>query len=212
MTRFTRALLAGLALLGGCGVSIGPKEIPEVTYYHLTMSEPASAPVRYDLVLAVRPFSQEPALDRDGIRYRESDVEGGYYRSHQWAEPVYSMVRGALQADLAGSGMFKQVVLLDQSGYADVMLAGEVIRFEEEDRPDGWFGVVEVAVDILRRDDSETGEEGGDRVVLSRRYRGEARAEGSAVSDVVRALSRALAGVLGDLREDLVTVLGEEER
>jgi len=210
-TLLVAALVA--MLFAGCGVTVGPREPPEVTFYHLDLPDPLPAGTRLDLDLVVMPFSQAVALDRDGIRYRTSDVEGGYWKNQRWAEPVESMVRGAVERDLDRSGMFRRVLLLDQAGYAHAVLTGDVLRCDEEDRGDGWYAVLEIDFDVVRM--AEPGAAAGteDRVVLSRRYRGEMRAADQTAPEVVRALSRALSAVLVDLRRDLATaVVGEPER
>jgi uncharacterized lipoprotein YmbA len=202
--------VVGLACLAGCGISLGPKELPPTVYYHLDLPEPLPASRRIDLDIVLTPFSQAAALERDGIRYRTSDVEGGYWLNHRWGEPVGDMVRDAVQTDLRRSGLFRRVLILDQAGYSHVLLTGDVIRWEEEDREDGWYAVVEVDFALVMRaaPDSLVGVE--DRVVLSRRYRRDARAAAPDVAEVVRALSSALSGILADLRKDLETVIGEE--
>jgi ABC-type uncharacterized transport system auxiliary subunit len=205
----------GLALLfgcgiGGCGISVGPKELPLTTYYHLDMPDPLPAGRRIELDLAVLPFSESAALERDGIRYRSSDVEGGYWQHHRWAAPVADMARGAVQMDLDRSGQFRRVLLVDQSGYAEALLTGEVLRWEEEDREDGWYAVVEIHFDLVLRAarDSMVGVE--DRVILSRRFARAERAADRTVPEVVRALSRALSGLIADLRIELATVTAKE--
>jgi ABC-type uncharacterized transport system auxiliary subunit len=141
-----------LVAVAGCGVTVGPSdEIPRITYYHVTVEAPAPSGSKIDASVAVRSFSQDTALDREGIRYRLNDVEGGYFTNHRWAEPVASMLRSAVQKDLENSGAFERVLLLDDSGYADATVVGEVSRFGEEDRDGRWFAVVEVTIVPRRR-------------------------------------------------------------
>jgi ABC-type uncharacterized transport system auxiliary subunit len=196
------------AVSGGCGISVGPGKAPDITYYHLALPAPKPATRGFDLDLAILPFSQVPALDRDGIRYRLNDVEGGYWSLDRWAEPVSSMVRVATHTELEGSGLFRRVVITESSAYAQAVLAGDVVRFGEEDRTDGWYAVVAVDYDLIVR---ARGEEEEDRVLLGRRYERSVRAADRSVPAVVRALSKGLSEILGDLGEDLVELLEEDE-
>ena len=81
-----------------------------------------------DIDVVVMPFGQSSHLERDGIRYRTSDVEGGYWRNHLWPEPVGDMVRNAVQTEFARSGMFSRVLLIDEAGYAHAHVTGDVVR------------------------------------------------------------------------------------
>ncbi len=194
--------MAGLLSMA-CGLSVGPQARPDITYYHLSIPapEPVAEPLPIDV--AVAPFAQDSVLDRDGIIYKKSDVEGGFWLNHRWAQSVESMVRGAVQRDLRESEQFRRVVLIDESGYADVLIVGEVLRFDEQDQGDGWFAVVEIGFDVIRQNVDGS----GDRIVLSRRYRREERAAENSVPEVVRALSRATGQVLVEFRADLMEVL-----
>ncbi|MEN8151872.1 MAG: ABC-type transport auxiliary lipoprotein family protein [Planctomycetota bacterium] len=202
MTRFV--VCAGLMALASCGVSVGPQERPELTYYHLSIPapEPSSRPMDVDVV--VMPFSQSSALDRDGVRYRKSDVEGGFWENHLWVEPVESMLRCQAQQYFVRSGRFRRVVLLEDAGYAGVLIMGEVVRFDEEDRDGGWIAVAEIDFDVVRR--CVTADE-RDCVVLSRTYRCEEPVAEKSVPEIVRALSRATESILAELGEDIGEVL-----
>jgi len=201
----------GFVLLAGCGITVGPKELPETTFYHLDLDDPLPAARRLDIDVVVMPFSQSSHLERDGIRYRTSDVEGGYWRNHLWPEPVGDMVRGAVQTEFARSGMFSRVLLIDEAGYAHAHVTGDVVRWGEEDRADGWYAIVAIDFDVVLKADPNSMVGVEDRVVLSRRYRREERVVEQTVPEVVRALSRALSGLLADLRKDILTVVPKEE-
>lgn len=203
MTRPVVVCAGLLVLVAGCGVSVGPQERPEVTYYHLAVPAPEPTAGSLGIDLALLPFSQSAALDRDGIRFRKSDVEGGYRENHRWAEPVESMLRTALQRDLDRSGLVR-VVLLEEAGHADAIVVAEVLRLDEEEREDGWTAVVEIEIDVVLR---ATGPEDRDRVVLSRCYRAERAAAGEGIADAVRALSSATGALFADFRKDLTEVL-----
>jgi ABC-type uncharacterized transport system auxiliary subunit len=198
----TLAVLALLPLLPCC-LSLGSDDPLEVTQYHLNIRSDVWEGERFDLTLALRPFHAAESLSGDGIRYRVSDVEGGYWSKHEWAESVDNMVRRAVERDLEQSGMFRKVLLLETSGFADVVLDGEIHLFEEEDRGEDWYGVVETSFEAARRVDGE--------VLLHRRYHVAEKSADKTVAGVVRALSVALERVLDELKADLAERLAKEE-
>jgi ABC-type uncharacterized transport system auxiliary subunit len=208
----TALWLLMVVAISGCGVTVGPSgERPTIRYYHLTLDPPPPAAEKLGASIAIRSFAQDTALDREGIRYRKSDVEGGYFSNTRWAEPVASMLRSAMQADLSRSGLFDRVLLLDDSGYADATVVGEVSRFGEEDRDGRWYAVVEVTFDLVSRAEAR-GTQVLSEVLMSRRYHAEEPCTKNEVPEVVRALSRALSRVLAEFRGDLVAALTEGDR
>jgi len=203
MMRIRLFAAAALTATAAACSAIGPTEVVETVYYRVSVDPGPEIAGRTDLTLAVRPFATAEVLDRDGVYYRTSDVEGGYWTSHQWAEPVASMVRDAVEADLEASSMFGRVHILESAGFAGLLLDGEVHRFEEEDREDGWYAVVEVTIELSRA-------AGG--AVYHRRFRADERCESRTVREVVRALGRGLGRILAELRADLEGALVEGGR
>ena len=183
----TAAALTLVVALPGC-MSLGPGAEVKVVYYQLEADlEPGEG--------EPLPFAASDALEREGVRYRSSDVEGGYWSDDRWAEPVPSMVRGLLQRELEVAGMFRRVHLLEGAGFADLLVAGEVHRLGEEDRGADWYAVVELTVEVSRSTDGT--------VLFHRRYREEEPCADRTVREVVRALNRGTSRILAGLRGDL---------
>jgi ABC-type uncharacterized transport system auxiliary subunit len=195
--RATPILFAGLAgalCVAGCGVTVGPSEVPSTFYYDVVVPGGDPGPKVAETV-ALRPFSQSDALDRDGIRYMTSDVESGYWTYHRWAMPVSALVRAALALDLERSGTFSEVLLLDNSQWAEYLVDAEVRQFAS-DETDGWSAVVEITFEVTR---SGTG-----RLVLHRRIREKERCEAENVPAVVKAMGRALRRAFDEFERELV--------
>jgi ABC-type uncharacterized transport system auxiliary subunit len=200
--RIALAVLA-LAVSVGCGVTLGPsRTAPTVIYYDVGLSGDLAPKQRAPIAetVALRPFSQSAALDRDGIRYRTSDVEGGYWSYQRWAQSVDSMVRETAARDIAASGLVGRALLLDNAGRAEYLVDAQVHRFEEVDGKDGWFGLVEITFEVVRASD------GG--IVFHERIRDREKASAENVADVVRALEKALRSVLDEFYEGLAAAVG----
>jgi len=192
------AVLAGLA--PGCGLTVGPSNLPSVAYYEVVLGADRSAKARTPVgsTVVLRPFTQSSALDRDGVRYRTSDVEGGYWTFHRWSEPVESMVRSVLARDLERTGVFDAVVLIDNAGLANYMVDAAVHRFDEVDAADGWSAVVEITFEVVRTSDGV--------LLLHDRIRAKSKSDSNSVPEVVRALGRALESVFDDFYDELARV------
>lgn len=178
----------------GC-FSTGDGQQPE-RYYRVvaTTARSGLAPVPVSVVF--RPFSTDELLDREGILFQTSDVERGYWTTHQWIEPVAGMVRSALQRDLEQSGLFSSVLLFENEPLADIHVVAEIHEFGEVDMPDGWYGVLDITLEANRVD---TGE-----LIWQSRVRHEEKAEKRTVADTVRALGRALGRVSNELQAGII--------
>ncbi len=188
--------LLGLVLsVAGC-LSSGGEEKPR-HYYRVSIprEERALDPVPVSLVL--RPFDVDGLLDREGILYQTSDVDRGYWLLHEWIEPVAGMVRSAIQEDLEASGLFEAVHLLENEPLSDIVVSAEIHEFGELDRPDGWYGVVDMTIEANRV-------KGDGRLVWRSRIRRLEKAEKRTVADTVRALGRALAVVSGEIEAGII--------
>jgi hypothetical protein len=70
-----------------------------------------------------------------------------YYATHRWAAPIEEFVPLAIARGLRSSGAFREVSL---GGNDEPRLEGTILAFEEADREDGWWGVVELDLRIVR--------------------------------------------------------------
>lgn len=190
--RATAILLAVLATISAGCVGLSPEDTALRTHYRIHLEPGPMGRIRSDRTLGMRPFTESGSLAREGIRHQTSDVEGGYFSTHLWSEPVATMVQTAVYADLDTSGLFERVLLLENVGSADFLLDAEVHRFEEVDDVGVWTGLAEITFEVTA---SATGE-----VVLHRRLTARENAAEPTVKETVRALSRALGTILGELR------------
>jgi ABC-type uncharacterized transport system auxiliary subunit len=189
-------LLAALAPgLGSCFSSGGDAE-PD-RYYRVVIERtpPARSPLPFSVVL--RPFHNDEILDREGILHQTSDVERGYWLTHEWLEPVAPMVRSAVQSDLERAGMFEAVHLYENEALADLVVTAEIHEFGEVDGADGWYGTVDITFEVNRVAN------GG--LVWRERVRHRERAEKKNVVETVRALGRALGRASDDLMDGIAT-------
>jgi ABC-type uncharacterized transport system auxiliary subunit len=82
------------------------------------------------VLLGVRPFTAATRY-RERMLYRVSDVEIGFYEYDRWVEPPEEMVTRVITALLHASGLFRQVVTVDQVQLPAWLLSGELVRFDE---------------------------------------------------------------------------------
>ncbi len=187
-------LLLAALLIGGC-FSTGDGEEPD-HYYRVVIESEKGGQSPFSLSVALRPFDTDEILDREGILYQTSDVERGYWSSHQWIEPVAGMVRSAIQGDLEQSGLFEAVYLPDNETLADLVVNAEIHEFGEVDRPDGWYGVVDITFEAVRARDAS--------LVWRSRVRVEEQAAQRTVLETVRALGRALGRATEELKAGII--------
>jgi uncharacterized lipoprotein YmbA len=180
-TMSAMGLLALALLVGGC-FSTSDDEKPE-QFYRVTAKLAPGGDVS-PLSIVLRPFNTDESLGREGVLYRTSDVDCGYWVTHRWIEPVAGMVRSAVQEGLGRSGRFSVVHLYENESLADVAVDAEIHFLGEVDRPDGWYGVLDVTFEATSATDGT--------LLWGQRLTIEEKAATKTVADVARALSRAL--------------------
>jgi ABC-type uncharacterized transport system auxiliary subunit len=187
-------IVALLSLAVGACLSGGKEEEPE-RYYRVAIERTPTPRASLPVSVVLRPFHNDEILDREGILYQTSDVERGYWISHQWSEPVAGMVRSAIQSDLERSGMFRAVHLFENEALADIVVNAEIHEFGEVDGPDGWYGLVDITFEASRLDDGS--------LVWRGRARHREKAAKKNVLETVRALGRALGRASDELMKGL---------
>ena len=189
------ALLVGLILTCGACLS-GGDDVEPNHYYKVVIPRLSAEPDPVPVTVVLRTFNVDELLDREGILYQTTDVERGYWVSHQWIEPVAGMLRSALQQDLVSSGRFAAVYLLENESLADVIVNAQVHEFGEVDARGGWYGVVDVTFAVNRMRDGE--------VIWQKRVRLEEKANERTVVETVRALGRALGRASDELKAGIL--------
>lgn len=98
-------------------------------------------------LLAIRPLEAAQPYKLK-IVYRESDYVLGNYPDVEWAELPRDVVTRALQDALSSSGRFRDVGLAGNLGVPDLILTGQLRRFEEVRAPEGAVALCEVRLEL----------------------------------------------------------------
>jgi len=202
------ALLLAAAAAAGC-VRIGSATTRELRTYDL-LPEPAPgppAPAAGPEVLEVRPFTVDPALDRDELVWRRGAVESGAYEGHRWARPPAEAARAIFADAFARAGVCAVVAAEPAPREPDFVLRAHLARCDEVDAGAAWRGQVEVRVSLARR-------QGGEEL-LRKTYAATEPAARRNPGEVVAALGRALRRVAAEAARDagaaLARARGDEE-
>ena len=124
-------------ILGLAACSAGPPPV----YYRVDykMTTEIDAPEALDLTLAVKPLVAPDPLSRPNILYRTSARTIQNYSNHLWESSPAKIVSDYLVMAFQASGIFERVISSRLPSGADLILQGRLTRFEEVDRPQGWF-------------------------------------------------------------------------
>ena len=183
-----RLALLPLAFAAASRASASPAD----HLYHLATVPLPAAFERAPFSLEVQPFALAAHLQGERLVARVSPVELEYYAGHRWAAPLENILAEAVLQGLREAGLFASVTREGEpSALPDVRLSGFVRAFEEEDRPDGWWGVA--VLDLSLRD------AGTGRVLWSGEVHAERRAAARHPARVVEALRGALGEALGSV-------------
>ena len=97
--------------------------------------------------LGVRPL--EPARPyKQKIVYRESEFELEDYELFEWAEMPRDVVTRALVDALVASRRFKDVGAPEDMALSDVVLTGQLRKFEENQMTDPWTAECEIRLEL----------------------------------------------------------------
>ncbi|MCC7325528.1 MAG: membrane integrity-associated transporter subunit PqiC [Burkholderiales bacterium] len=129
--RLPLLLLATAALLAGC-TALKPPEVVEAT---LHVFEPGMASVRAtvarDLVLEIATPTAAPGFDTARMAYAVRPYELDYFAVNRWADAPARMLRPLLTRALERSGDFRAVVQSADGVAADLRLATEIVRLQQ---------------------------------------------------------------------------------
>ena len=123
-----------LLLLSGCG-GLLPERAPASDTYQLNVSlAPDQTPAgpRLSGVLAVAMPHAAAGYDTVEMAYRKSPHELSYYALSQWVAPPASMVRQAMSATLAASGLFGGVESDPPPVPARYRIYTDLVRLEQD--------------------------------------------------------------------------------
>jgi ABC-type uncharacterized transport system auxiliary subunit len=169
--------LAAVWLLGGCAAT------PELRYYRVEFPPvPRAAAPPLPVTLGIDRLSAPEACQQERIIYRASPYRVQSYGHDRWESPPVEMVEALLLERFAESGRFQRVVPWRREE-VDYRLQARLLRFEEVDEGENWYGVVELTYELL---------DGSGRSLMRETSRQRVRADRKSVEAVVEALSRGL--------------------
>jgi ABC-type uncharacterized transport system auxiliary subunit len=191
------AFAFALALAAGCLGRAAPRD----RYFRLVAQpppRPAGAPLPG--TLAVERLRADALVRGTALLVRDGDGSPELRRRDyaHWVDSPTLLVQRATVDALRAAGVAERVVTSEQSGTADRILEGELLRFEEVRDAGGSRAVVEIEVTLV---DGRRG-----RALLDARYHEEAVAAGDAPDAVARAFAAALSAALAELARDVAAV------
>jgi cholesterol transport system auxiliary component len=132
VVRATWSWLALLVLLGGC-TGLLPTPIPDPNLHVLAAAPVAkTATATRDLVLEVSPPRASPGFDTHRMAYVRKAYELDYFADNRWADTPARMLGPLLTQALEQSGGFRAVVQAPTAVTADVRVATELIRLQQD--------------------------------------------------------------------------------
>jgi ABC-type uncharacterized transport system auxiliary subunit len=189
------AVLAALALLGGCG-----GKIPPTNYYVLDLPAPeAKPPDTLPYTAVVMPFRASEMLLQDRIIFREGPSQVGFYEYHRWAEDPRTTILRSLLNQLTTKGTFQRVVAFEGRTNVDYVIRGRLEQLEEID----YGGSVSVRAKIS----AQLLDANSNRPVWSDTAEATGSVETAEVRAVVQQMSTAVRSAVGELAEGINTHL-----
>jgi uncharacterized lipoprotein YmbA len=178
--RSTPILAATVCALCACASA------PKIDYYTLNM-EPSGGvdPVAN---LSVERFRTTEALARNQIMVVASPTRIEYYATDQWAGSLGELVQQKLEAEFGPS----------VEGRKNLVLSGQVVSFEQVDRPGGLEA--RVKLDITVRD---AGTPRYQPPLFAKSYEATRAVAGSGADAVVADLSRCLERIAAEIAADV---------
>lgn len=149
--RRTGPALVAAALL----FAVSCASIPPTNYYVLGLPrEPgrSSGENKFPYSVSIEPFRSEPTYLRKKIIWRSESNRLGYYSYDRWAALPAEMFAFRLYERACGSNLFRSVSADGSREQTDLTLKGKIIAFGELDTAGGWYGIVEVKVELADRD------------------------------------------------------------
>ncbi len=198
---FVATCLPILALAASGCFSLGGDAPPERSYEVVPPLEVTARPAgRAGRALQVELFSADEALVDTEIVWRRG-LESGAYANHRWTRPPAASAREMIARALTGAGVCEVVASEPPLAQRpDYRLDGHLSRFGEQDREDGWFGVVELTA-VLR--------DGEGRELWRRTYASVIQAEMRNPLGVAAAVAKALLEVSEAVASDVDQAVAE---
>jgi ABC-type uncharacterized transport system auxiliary subunit len=123
--------------------------IPRTHYYTLDMPHIAQTQgTAIPRTLTIQRFRADLVLMDERILYRESPDEVNFYEYHRWASPPADLATNYFIHRLKDSGVYSRVSGYNERAPSDLMLRGQLHRFEEVDRGKEVFASVALELEL----------------------------------------------------------------
>lgn len=126
------------------------------THYYAIDVEPTFEKEENPLPLTVTVNSvRAPSRYQDQMVYRKSKYEMGFYELSEWIEPPAEMLTGAVSDALDASRLFRRVDALGIVSGSDLILLGELNRFDQVVEGEENFAECELLLELIRVENGE---------------------------------------------------------
>lgn len=184
-----------VVFLSACG---GTQFVP-IRHYALEPPLDVERRPGSDLTLAVRPLDYVRFYKLPMV-YRTEGHTVGYLAYDQWAELPRDAVTRALVDTLGDSGLFADVGYAGELALPDLVLGGEIRRFDQARVGDAWTAEFEVRLELRERL--------GNRLYWAETLRASEPLDAHGPEDFAKAMSRAVATVIREAVERMMRDAG----
>ncbi|MFW6324601.1 MAG: ABC-type transport auxiliary lipoprotein family protein [Desulfovibrionales bacterium] len=195
-----------LLLLSPLGCTSLKHPPPDIRYYTFEYASPDLTGTPLPCILEVSPFTIARSFDSTQIVYENGTYTSQMYFYHRWRANPGLLVSDFLLRDLQAVGLFKSIVDGRSGINASHVLEGRINRIMEKDTKEGWFGILDLTITLVRSNDN--GE--SSRVVWQKTYSGKQILERKNPRGLAEALSRILSNISRELILDVHQSLKDE--
>lgn len=181
-----------IALLGTLGACTQP-ELPQDSYYRLSVTPPGPQPVKLKGILEVERFRADGLLSGRPIAFSEGKGRLSEYHYHFWIEPPVDLLQESMVKYLRGANLAVHIVTPELRVSEDFLLTGKIKRLER-DLSNGDKVAVEIEIGLVRRSD--------DKILVLKTYSRQLPQSSGGVHGAVQAMNDALADIYAEFLRD----------
>ncbi|MFC1563118.1 hypothetical protein ACFL4Z_03610 [candidate division KSB1 bacterium] len=122
---------------------------PMTHYYYLDYGISHKDNNKYPYVLGIEEFNSDDIYNRDNIIFREIPYEIQYYIYKRWASYPKTLISEKVLEHLKASALFKSVRHYPDFYNIDYLLRGNIKKFDELDKTDGWYANFSLEIEFL---------------------------------------------------------------
>jgi ABC-type uncharacterized transport system auxiliary subunit len=190
--------LACLLMLAGC---VGTASSPAAVYYYTLdyNSHAPDVPSRLPVVLRVNRFSVSPPFNTQRMVYAEKNLHRNTYAYHHWIAQPGELLSYLLARDLDHCDGFRAVLTADATQPATHEIHGWVEEFIEIDHHNPWQASIRIHITLASAVDPDASR----RILMQKRYSGQADCKTKTPGALARAMSLAVASVYEEVVQDI---------